>query len=143
MKRCSICKQLKAEECFGIKRNSPDGLRGQCRQCRAAYTHSFYEANKSRLMAEQGAWRKTEAGRACRAKHARNSAAFKRGARKRELKEIAELSDRYIKRRLKKAGFDPGLITLEIIVLKRQQLEAKRMAQNLRKAMKNATTNCD
>ena len=51
MKICFKCKQNKSIECFGVNTRKKDGLQDQCKDCKKAFQHDWYEKNKQKHIA--------------------------------------------------------------------------------------------
>lgn len=58
MKTCTKCGEAKAEAEFSKRKDSEDGLRGQCRVCHKAVKVAWYEANREKVDARNTAWKK-------------------------------------------------------------------------------------
>jgi len=57
LKRCNVCRRVKAVAEFSRHKGSKDGLRGNCKECRAAYRAAsdrvYREPRRKELAAKQ------------------------------------------------------------------------------------------
>ena len=58
MKQCSKCGILKDESEFQKRPESKDGLRNECKKCKATYNHNRYMDNNEEFRANQREWNK-------------------------------------------------------------------------------------
>jgi 3-oxoacyl-[acyl-carrier-protein] synthase III len=111
-KACTKCLEVKPLSDFYKDKSKKDGFRAGCKKC-------VYQQNTE--------WRK-------------ENPEFIRKANKKQRKKYNEwnkkaiemLSDRYIKEILKDRGFTKEQITPELIAMKREQLELKRLSKQLK-----------
>jgi hypothetical protein len=53
VKKCTKCGLEKDEICFGNRKDSKDGLRGDCKDCRTKYQLGYYQENREDLLAQK------------------------------------------------------------------------------------------
>ena len=56
MKKCSKCKEIKASDKFGPRKDSKDGLQSQCRMCIKIRTEKYCENNSEKVSKHKQKW---------------------------------------------------------------------------------------
>jgi len=101
MKTCTRCGETKARDLFGRDASKPDGLRSQCKACRAEYQRAYREANavkiaeRNRAYYEANAAKVAEYQRAYREANAVKIAERDRAYREANAVKIAERNRAY------------------------------------------------
>ena len=57
-KQCAKCHQIKSSDCFHKDAAKPDGLNGNCKECRQGIYRSYYEQNGHENRAKSNRWNK-------------------------------------------------------------------------------------
>ena len=131
MKTCTKCGEVKALDAF--HQSKPGKRHPHCAACALAYAAAYRKANPEKLKAKAKAIRKAnlETYRA-------NGAAYRKANPEKKAaiaaRSIAEMRPSYIGVLL---GIHVSALTPELIALKREQLEIRRLARQLKQATKD------
>lgn len=134
-KRCSKCGSSKPLTDYYKDKRAADGLDYMCKGCRRQQVKRYREAHPSKVAARKRFDEQSPAGKA-------RVSRYRRGDKGRAVSRAAEkarreaLSDDYVKRCLLGSNRTVSAkdIPPELVELKRQQMETRRLARQLKKA---------
>jgi hypothetical protein len=136
-KRCQKCGECKPPDAFW-KRSRGDGLQGRCKSCQRAdqAARSKTERWKQTTAAWRarnpdktyGDYRTSDRVRAYNLKWRKNNPEkWKEAQRKTRERQVAELSDMYVKRQISRGEFSMSLVPDGLISAKRAQMKLVRL----------------
>lgn len=126
MQECCKCSIEKPLHEFGKDKRLPAGVGHVCRNCRSAQ-------KRQRYWSSEEVRKKSSACAMASARRNKERISVERVARKKL--ERRDLADAYIRKLLNERGWPLSAITPEVIVLKREQLLARRLAAGLHAAI--------
>lgn len=131
LKRCSKCGEKKDINEFYKRKKSKDGLMSCCKSCSLNNTKKYYLRNKTEVLKKRKIYQQTN--KIIISKQKKLYEINNRGKRREREKNCAkENKDRYMKKLLRRQGFNKEEITEEIITLKRGIIKNKRVIKQIK-----------